>query len=85
MKQNLAFVIYNYVSAAVLVLIMILYNIGYWPFTENILNKSYLPSNRIQKYMTVSTLLLGQLLVFLFIMYILISQHNKVEILFTNV
>ena len=85
MKQNLAFVLYNYISASVLVLIMILYNIGFWPFTENVLNKSYLPSNKVQKYTTISTILLGQLFVFLFIMYILISQHKNVDILLTNV
>jgi hypothetical protein len=64
---------------------MILYNIGFWPFTENVLNKSYLPSNKVQKYTTISTILLGQLFVFLFIMYILISQHKNVDILLTNV
>jgi hypothetical protein len=85
MKQNVAFVIYNYVTALIMILVMLFYNIGYWPFTENIVNKSYLPSNSAQKYTTVSALLLGQLFVCVFIMYILVMQHRTIDILFTNV
>jgi len=85
MKRNTAFIVYNYISASILIVLMLLFNIGVWPFTENIINKSYLPSNKAQKYVTVSTILLGELLAFSFIVYVLISQHKKIDILFTNV
>lgn len=84
MKRNTAFIVYNYISASIIIILMLLFNIGVWPFTENIINKSYLPSNKAKKYVTVSTILLGELLAFSFIVYILISQHKKFDILFTN-
>ena len=75
---KLTFITYNYISALILTLIMIFFNIGYWPFTEHLFQKSYLPSNKALKYITGSTILLGQLLVFLFIIYILVTQHKKI-------
>ena len=85
MKQNLTFIVYNYISAAIMTIILIQYNIGFWPFEENLINKSYLPSNSVAKYFTVATLLIGQLLAFAFIVYVLVTQHRKINILFTNV
>lgn len=84
MKGNLAFKIYNYVTAMLVISILVLYNIGIWPFTENLIEKSYLPSGNVSKYLTISALLLGQLAVVLFVVYILINQHRKINILFTN-
>lgn len=85
MKGNLAFKVYNYITAIYVILTLIMYNIGVWPFTENLVNKSYLPSGAAPKYLTVSALLLAQVFVFMFVLYILVNQHKKINVLFTNV
>ena len=85
MKSSLVFQIYNYATALLVIGILVLYNIGVWPFTENIIQKSYLPSGNASKYLTVSALLFGQCMVFLFVLYILVNQHRKISVLFTNV
>lgn len=85
MKTSLVFKVYNYATALLVIGILVLYNIGVWPFTENIMEKSYLPSGNAPKYLTLSALLVGQCMIFLFVLYILISQHRKINVLFTNV
>ena len=79
------FALYNYLSAAFIILTLILYNIGFSPFSENLLNKSYIPSNNIKKYLTLTTILIGQLVIFTFILYILITQHKSIDVLLTNI
>lgn len=85
MKGNLPFRVYNYMTAIYVVLSMIMYNVGVSPFAENIMNKPYLPSAKVPKYTTMSALLVAQLLIFMFVLYILINQHKKINVLFTNV
>ena len=85
MKTSAVFQVYNYMTALLVITIIILYNIGFWPFTENIVNKSFLPPGNAPKYLTVSALLLGQCLIFIFVLYILVNQHKKFEVLLTNV
>jgi len=85
MKGNLAFKFYNYLSAILILTIITCYSIGFWPFEENLMNKSYLPSDTAPKYIVISSLVLGQIMILMFILYILINQHRKISVLFTNV
>jgi uncharacterized membrane protein YccF (DUF307 family) len=87
MKKPFAtpFIVYNYLTALFLVYLMITYNIGFWPFSENLVKKSYLPkNNKVQKYFTVTTLLVFQILLFLFIGYILTNQHTSILMLISS-
>jgi FtsH-binding integral membrane protein len=85
MNGNLAFKVYNYLTAILILTIIVCYNIGLWPFEENLMNKSYIPSAKAPKYIVVSSLVLGQIMILMLILYILINQHRKISVLFTNV
>ena len=86
MKKPFAtpFIVYNYLTALLLVYLMITYNIGFWPFTQNLVDKSYLPNDKVQKGFTVTTLLVFQILLFLFIGYIVTNQHTSILMLISS-
>ena len=84
-KFERSFVLYNYITALLLLFIIATYNIGFWPFTEDILSKSYLPENMIFKVLMLSGVFLGQLLLLLLVLFVLTTQHKSAEILFTEV
>lgn len=84
MKMNPAFMMYNYLSSIFIIITFLLFNIGIPPFSDDIISKPWLPGGAL-KYVTVSSILLVQLLFFILMVYILSGQHRAKYVLYSKV
>ena len=93
MTSTQLFIVYNYLSAIFIMFSMISFSIGFSPFTENIINKSWTRNRNaknaktksLRTYLTIISLLLLQLMMFCLIVFVLVKQHDKVDMLISKI